>query len=427
MSDLDSVVTVSITRDAPAITRQGFGTPLIMSYHTRFGELSRTYSSLREMSDDGFTTYDDAYRMAAALSAQSPTVEQWVVGRLPVAPTFTTEVTITDATPGNVIKLVVYAPATGVATEINYTILAAATTTTVATAVELLIDAVAGVDSTSAGAVISATPTVAGRYVHISPIQGATVRDITADADYDTAINNLQAVNDEWYAVLIDSRSDANLDAVKLWVASQPKLFFADNTIPLTEAGSARTVELYEPNSVEFAASRYAARGLAYDPGSITWSLKTLTGATPYRLSTSQRTTQEGFNGNYYTTLAGRSVVRPGKLGDGEWIDIVHGIDALTVRIQEDVFNLLSSALKVPFTDSGFVMIENAILGAMRPFEGTVEQPGLLVTGTSKVTMPKASSISTVDKAARTLNNVRFSATLAGAVHTVAIDGYLSY
>ena len=74
MASLDDIVTLSITSNSTTVSRQGFGTPLILTYHTRFAERYKVYSSLLEMrsSPDLFATTDDAYRMAAACFAQNP-------------------------------------------------------------------------------------------------------------------------------------------------------------------------------------------------------------------------------------------------------------------------------------------------------------------------------------------------------------------
>ena len=155
MSDLDDIVSISITADSTTVSREGFGSVLVMSYHTRFVEQYRVYSSLAEMLDDGFTSYDDAYRMARAIFAQDPTVTTIVVGRLPAAPTYQTKLTMTSSTEGAYVRCKVVQPTTGTVSQIEYLIGAAETTTTVATAVELLIEAVTGVDSTSSGCIRS--------------------------------------------------------------------------------------------------------------------------------------------------------------------------------------------------------------------------------------------------------------------------------
>lgn len=100
MSDyLDDLVNVSITSQTRTVSRQGFGTPLIAAYHTRWADRVRSYTSLQAMRSDGFKTSDPAYKIAVAVFAQSPRVTRLKVGRR--ASAFTQVVDLTPTTPAN--------------------------------------------------------------------------------------------------------------------------------------------------------------------------------------------------------------------------------------------------------------------------------------------------------------------------------------
>lgn len=435
---INDIVQVSITANSKTPSRLGFGVPVIMTYHTRFADEYRIYSDTASMVADGFTTYDDAYRIAARVFAQNPTVTQVVVGRLASAPAFVTRVTITSAVQGQKVQFKVIQPETGLVTQIDHTIGAAATTTTVATAVELLTEAVAGVDSTSATANVDLVPTVAGRKVHVYDCVNCQVSEETAAAGYDTALTSLQLSYDDFYFVLIGSASKANITAVAAWTESAGMKMFLANThdslayqagstgAALQTAAYTRTALLYTRNSHEFAAAGWAAIIGAQDPGTITAALKTISGVSAYSETSTVKTGLESFNVNHYMPIRSINMTRPGKLAVGEWIDVRHGMDALTADLQESVFALLANSGKVPMTPAGLDIIQNVILGVLRRFEGTDDQPGLIAPKTSKVIMPAFSSISTADKNARQLKNVRFSGTLAGAIHFASLVGTLS-
>jgi hypothetical protein len=151
--------------------------------------------------------------------------------------------------------------------------------------------------------------------------------------------------------------------------------------------------------------------------------MKSLTSVTPKALSATQKAALEADSVNHYQTVKGYNITRKGVVTSGEFIDIIHGIDALEADIQESVFGLLANSAKVPFTAGGLDLVANAILGALKRFEG---EQALLVPNTSVVLMPELSAVSTADKAARRLTGVRFSATLGGAIHYVSITGTLS-
>lgn len=458
-TELDQIVNVSITADSRTPSRQGFGTPLVLAYHNVFPELYRIYSRPSEMTTDGFASTSHAYRMAQSVWAQNPTVPSIVVGRNTTLPAFVTQLTVTSAVAGQHVRLKVIAPAAGTLADpvvtggvisplgalaagavvtIDYTIQAAATTTTVATALELLIENIPGVDSTSALAVISATPTTAGSRVFAYDFENVTVEETTAAAGYDTTLSALEAVNDTWYFVLTDSSSSANVLAVGAWVLTRKKIYFAgtqsqgelDGTgtlgATLKALSNDRVALMYTKNGHEFPSAGWVGGQAPKTPGSITWAFKNILGSTPAALTSTQRSNLETDSTNHFQTVAGLNITRPGVVTSGEWIDIRHGIDALEARIKEDVFALLANADKVPFTDSGFALIESAIDAACQAFVGTDQQPGLLVKDSIVIIMPSLSAISTADKQARRLTGVRFSALLAGAIHFVQINGTLT-
>ncbi len=443
---ISDIVDISITSVSSFPTQAGFGRPLFLSYHTVFPELYRIYTDLSEMLADGFTSTHEAYRWAVTLLAQNPNVEDFAIGRKTAADTFVTQVTVTSAVEGQHVRFKVLEPVTGTVSQIDYTIGAAATTTTVATAIELLTEALTGVDSTSSGAVVSITPTVAGRKVHVYDMENATVAETTADADYDDELSALQLVFDDFYGVAIASQSSANIAKVAAWAlaSESPKLFVAavSNTTSASTAldsstaiGDALEATTNDRTSLWFAwdsddrlDAAVLGMGLTSNPGSITWHNQVLAGVTARPLTTNQRTALAGSHINYFIPIRGRNVTQGGFVSTGEYIDIIHGLDALKEDIQVNLFNALSGRDKVPFTLPGFTLIENSIMGSLRRFEPSDANGtgSLLVFKSSAVKMPDLATVSDADKAARRLRGVKFSATLAGAVHSVQVVGQVN-
>ena len=92
----------------------------------------------------------------------------------------------------------------------------------------------------------------------------------------------------------------------------------------------------------------------------------------------------------------------------------------MTSRIQEFVYSVLVNSNKVPYTDAGITAIESEVkralqLGISNNFIANDPAP--------TVTVPKAANVPPNDKAQRILRNVRFQATLAGAIHAINITG----
>jgi len=101
----------------------------------------------------------------------------------------------------------------------------------------------------------------------------------------------------------------------------------------------------------------------------------------------------------------------------------VRGVDWLTSRIQEFVYSVLVNSNKVPYTDAGITAIEAEVkralqLGISNNFIANDPAP--------TVTVPKAANVPPSDKTQRILRNIRFQATLSGAVHAVNITGIVA-
>jgi len=84
---LQNIVNVTITRATAALTRVGFGTPLLMVTHDVIPDVAKLYGSPDEMITDGFTTSDPALVLAQAMFAQDPKLPQFVLGKRTRQPT----------------------------------------------------------------------------------------------------------------------------------------------------------------------------------------------------------------------------------------------------------------------------------------------------------------------------------------------------
>lgn len=154
MSDIDGIVTVTITANTVSPTRAGFGTPGLVSYFPTsvFPERVRAYSLLTAMVSDGFLVTDPAYLMAVAVKAQNPSPTSWKVCRRALAPVQTLNLTPTVTTAGEVLAITIQG------TEIEYTILAGASVATIVTAMTALFNAVVGVTAVDNTTHVTLTP-----------------------------------------------------------------------------------------------------------------------------------------------------------------------------------------------------------------------------------------------------------------------------
>ena len=81
MASIQSIVNVSIERATNQATTQDLNTVAILTEHVRFVEDFKVYTTLAEMSDDGFVVGDAAYKYAQIIFSQNPRAPQVVVGK----------------------------------------------------------------------------------------------------------------------------------------------------------------------------------------------------------------------------------------------------------------------------------------------------------------------------------------------------------
>jgi hypothetical protein len=163
------------------------------------------------------------------------------------------------------------------------------------------------------------------------------------------------------------------------------------------------------------------AREFTVDPGSDTWALKSLSGLYPTTWNTTQLGVLDTKKGNYYQTIAGVNVTQHGRT-PASYADIVRGRDWLVARIQERIFAAMLRNPKLPYTDPGIEAIKSEVsaqleIASLPPFNFVA--PGFTVSA------PKVATVPTADKDNRILRNVRFRATLQGAIQSVVVNGEL--
>lgn len=256
-----------------------------------------------------------------------------------------------------------------------------------------------------------------------------------------TAINN---ENNTWYAAYTLYNSEAYVKATAAAIEPLKKMYFADlsmsETVTLAAAGTGtsdpaddlkvlawdRTATVYHPSPASMLGAAWMGTRLSYDPGSETWKFATPAGQTPPTFTATHKVNLRAKNCNTIETIGGRGVMWEGKVLSGEFIDIIRGLDWLENDIQTEVYNALVSAGlqgKIAMTDPGIAVIESEIYGSL----GRAINVGLLAADPKPiVVVPKVADVATVDKQSRTLRGVKFSGTLAGAIHKLFINGVVS-
>lgn len=247
-----------------------------------------------------------------------------------------------------------------------------------------------------------------------------------------------------WYGfVMVGCDDTADIQLAAKWAEANGKLFgysYTEDETVIDFAGYENTFVMYAgtgakevPEGNKYAAVAFMAACFGYEPGSETWALKTLRGISPAELSASKAKALKEKNVNFYRTVAGRNVTQGGKVGNGEWIDVIRMRQWLLNEIQFKEFAYLAQQPKVPFNDGGITGIQNvleAVLSGAQKSGGIDEdrydEDGKIEKG-FQVFVPRSSSISAAEKKSRVLTGVTFKARIAGAIHAAVIKGTLTY
>ena len=245
---------------------------------------------------------------------------------------------------------------------------------------------------------------------------------------------------------LTEFRSPADLSAAVAWAEANEKLFcfeyFDYHNCPITNFSYYRSFGLYSggavgqeelPDGNRYAALAWMAKCFGYDPGTETWHLKELATVAPTALGMTEKLELAGKHINTFLRYAGANCTVGGYTLAGEWIDVIRFRDWLKAEIQIRVFNILKTNRKVPYTDGGIALIEGAMESTLKEGQGIggIAQTGYNSDGEAlpgyQVHVPLAGELTEADRKSRRLIGCRFTARLAGAIHLLELNGFLTF
>ncbi len=244
----------------------------------------------------------------------------------------------------------------------------------------------------------------------------------------------MAAGHNDWYFLLSESQTAANVDALAAFAAANGKLYFGsmtntalatldDTTLALDRA----VILCHKSAATQYPAEAWVGRCAPELPGSITWKFKTLSGISVSGYTPTEIAAIKEMHGNVVISQGGILHTTEGTTLAGEFIDVIRSQDWVKARIAENVFRLLATSPKIPYDDRGIAMVLSEVQGVMQQAVGM----GIIArdpdgNGLWSVTAPRRGEIPTNDIANRTLPDVRFEFTLAGAIHNVTVKGVIS-
>ena len=265
--------------------------------------------------------------------------------------------------------------------------------------------------------------------------------------DVAETMKEICAVDNDFYGVAITEKDENVVMDMADWCEANTKLFVtstsnedvldpentSDIASRLMNGNYFRTAIWYHEDNTQYVECAVAARCFAILAGGETWANKRLANIVVDKLTETNYNTCKNKNCNTFEKFRNVSITQIGKVSAGEWIDVIRFRDWLLEEIQTTEFAMLINLDKLPYTDEGIALIENKLnqclaLGQKR---GGIAPTEFDENGDPNygyvISVPKASSIDANKKASRVLDDVKFTARLAGAIHAVNINGSLTY
>lgn len=443
MQPIENIVNVTIDRETKVVSQAGFGVPLIAGVHTLFPERIKFFNGLTVLTELlalGFLASSAIYLQAQAIVAQSPRVERLAIGKLDTNVAGVIEVQFSlNFVSGNVINMDVNGTPIS---PVTYITSQTATMDLLETAIEAIPNVVA---ATATGSMISvqfalgAIATIA----NVEVIGGSTqptvvINVLTPAVTVSTGLAAIANESEDFYGVCLESNLFNDQLSAAEWIESHgtQKLGSFRTAVSTalsnatTDIGSVLKAKNFERSFVsyhnianEYIDAAILGKGLAEEPGSITYKFKVLKGITADNLTAGALTNLQFKNINHVVATGGISILQEGKVAAGEFIDVISGVDWIKTRMQEGVFGVLANAKKIPYTDAGAKILETEIKNILQQ---AVARTILAEFPTFTVFIPKVATQTTPDKLARFFPGITWDATLAGAIHKVRINGTVS-
>ncbi len=446
---LQDIVNLSITLKSSSPTKAGFGTALLLtSKAPTFQGRTKLYKTADEMLADGFVTTDIEYKKANALKSQQPAPKTFKIGKRLLKPTQTITLTPTVTTEGFIYSGKIVGP--GGTQSFSYTVLAAATVQIIVEALTPLIDAFADVTATEDNTKITVVSSAVGKILQFTElVPELKVQDITVDPGITTDLAAIFAADTDWFGLILDSDSEAEVAAAGVWCESKRRIlkaatadFGAKDAATVNDLISdCKALDLFnteiayhhEVGSLLAAAAMGAE--LVRTPGTYTMAHKSFSGVattgvhangTPY-LTSAQEAAVQAKNGNTYTVISGNGDYFPGWVTGGDFVDAVRFIHFMFARIQERVIGVLQGSEVVRYTQAGIDTMTNAVLSLLlsytkKPYEALSLEKNL----EPRVEFPAYADIDAGDRQGRHLPDGTFSARYTGGIHTMDLAGTVS-
>lgn len=264
----------------------------------------------------------------------------------------------------------------------------------------------------------------------IAPIQIAVVGKLIepVSGELTTLVELLNSVAHKDFYFLVCTRNE--VEVIKLlssWIDSQEKMYFStikDLTIPST-LESEQTVTMYHEGEDAHVSEGLASYLATAPVGGVTAKFKTINGVLESNITQAELNQLHEDNGFSYVRKGGVLQTSEGMTTSGEYIDVVMGGHWIKFRMEEELMLLTVQNPKIPYSNEGIAMLVSACDTVLKRAvaQGIIlEEQGV---GVYNIEYMLREDTPKNDIANRKYNGIKWTATLAGAIHGGIISGQL--
>ena len=241
------------------------------------------------------------------------------------------------------------------------------------------------------------------------------------------ALNTLVLTKNDWFFLLSNTQTDAEITQLATWAAANDKLYFAStaNKTLGTTLNNDNVALMVHTAPATYPASAWVGACAPKPVGSFTWTFKTLNNIDPVTTYTDTDIQNiHNANASTYIKEGGVNITSHGVTTSGEYIDVIQSQYFLQSLMTANIFDLLVSEDKIPFTTKGIAQVASKVEETLRE----AYEQGIIADDKDgnpiySVIVPDIDDISDTDKSNRRLPNVSWTCTIAGAVEDVDVNG----
>lgn len=204
-----------------------------------------------------------------------------------------------------------------------------------------------------------------------------------------------------------------------------------DNSIKTEFSGRERTVVFYNNSDTTSHGAKtitaLVAETALKEVGSFTYKNIPLINVTAANITPTELKTLHNSNINSYVTKCGVGVTSEGKTMSGEYIDIIDAKDWLILQIEYRLQQALINNDKIPYDNNGISLLESVVVNILQEAYNN----GMIAenedgTAAYTVNFAKRSETKASDREKRQYVEGKFSFDLAGAIHSVTVNGTIN-